>query len=137
MNESLPDEQVTSTESDVETPSATWNLFRDELPLQTPTAFFILFNCLDIFWTYLLFRFGAVEANPFANYVFMQWGFWGMIIFKLAIVAGVCVIAQVIALKRLQTAQALLWGGTVVVAGVVAYSTFLFYTNFQGATPTI
>lgn len=113
-----------------------WSLFYSDLPLQTPTNFFILFNVLDIFWTGMLFRFGAIEANPFANYVLQRWGFSGMIAFKLIIVAFVCFIAQVIALQKPNTAKFLLWAGTVLVGLVVAYSSILLYSmTSSGATP--
>ena len=113
-----------------------WSLFYGPLPLQTPTNFFILFNVLDIFWTGMLFRFGAIEANPFANYVLQKWGFGGMIAFKLIIVAFVCFIAQVIALKKVQTARFMLWFGTCLVALVVIYSSFLLFgMTSSGALP--
>lgn len=111
------------------------NLLTGHLPLQNATTFFILANVLDIFWTYILFRYGAIEANPFANYVLIRWGFHGMIWFKLGIVAMVCVVAQVIALKKMNTARVLLWGGTIVVGAVVVYSCCLFAFNFRGAPP--
>lgn len=107
-----------------------------EMPLQNPTTFFILANVLDIFCTYILLRYDAIEANPFANYVLIQWGFWGMIGFKLLIVAMVCIIAQVIALKKLNTARVLLWAGTVIVGAVVVYSMLMFSVNFRGQVPS-
>ena len=107
------------------------------MPLQNETVYFILANVLDIFLTYMLLRYGAIEANPFANFVLVNWGFVGMITFKLAIVAMVCVIAQIIAVSRPKTAKFLLWVGTLIVAAVVAYSMLLFWTNFNGAAPKI
>lgn len=107
-----------------------------ELPLQNPTVFFILANVLDIFCTYIMLRYDAIEANPFANFVLIQWGFWGMISFKLLIVAMVCIIAQVIALKKLNTARVLLWVGTLIVGAVVVYSMLMFSLNFRGQVPS-
>ena len=104
--------------------------FFGELPLQNETNFFILANTLDIFMTYVLLRNGAMEANPLANYVLQNWGFNGMIFFKLGIVAFVCVIAQLIALKKIQTARWLLIATSVLVGLVVVYSACLFLKHF-------
>lgn len=96
------------------------------LPLQDETTFFILVNVLDIFMTYVLLCFGAIEANPIANFFLHRFGFNGMIFFKLAITAGVCVIAQVIAVQSVAKAKGLLTLGTFLVGLVVAYSVYLF-----------
>ena len=108
------------------------NLFGGQLPLQTETTIFILINCLDIFLTYLLLATtkGAVEANPIADYFMQHWGFRGAIAFKLAVVAFVTVIAQIVAIKKLNTARFLLIGGTVLVGCVVVYSIALFIKHF-------
>ncbi len=100
-----------------------------KLPLQDETTVFILVNVLDIFMTYILLRFGAIEANPIANFFLHRFGFNGMIFFKLAITAGVCVIAQVIAAESIAKAKGLLAVGTLLVGLVVAYSTYLFITK--------
>lgn len=92
------------------------------LPLQNETTYFILVNVLDIFMTYLLLNLGAVEANPIAAYFIGRWGFAGMIVFKLAIVAAVCVISQVVATRNMRYARGLLWIGIAVVGCVVIYS---------------
>lgn len=97
-----------------------------KLPLQDETTLFILVNVLDIFMTYSLLRFGAIEANPIANYFLHRFGFNGMIFFKLAITAGVCVIAQIIATQSIAKAQTLLRLGTLLVGAVVMYSIYLF-----------
>lgn len=106
------------------------NLFFGQLPLQTETTTFILINCLDIFLTNILLRKGAIEANPIADYFMQRWGFYGAIAFKLAIVAVVAVIAQIVAIKKLETARALLILGTLIVGAVVAYSISLYFKHF-------
>ena len=108
------------------------NLFFGQLPLQTETTAFILVNCLDIFVTYVLLRFGAVESNPIADYFMQKWNFAGAIVLKLGIVAIVTVIAQIIAIKKPKTARALLIGGSLLVGCVVIYSVLLFMKNFGG-----
>lgn len=103
-------------------------LFRDRLPLETETAAFILANLLDLFVTYLLLYGGRhVEANPIARYFVEGWGPKGMVLYKLANVALVCVIAQVIARASVKTARRLLIGLTILVAAVVAYSLVLAF----------
>ena len=110
-------------------------ILKGELPLQTETNFFILVNVLDVFMTYILLINGAMEANPLANYVLLRWGFVGLISFKLLIVAAVCIIAQLIATRRLGTAQFLLIIGSLIVSAVVVYSVRLYYFHF-GSVPT-
>ena len=113
--------------------------FTGELPLQNETTIFILANCLDIFVTYMLLRFGrmpgsrfrAIESNPFANFFFELWGFNGMIAFKLFIVGFVCIIAQIVATKSMKRARFLLHAGTVLVALVVVYSLMLFAMHYR------
>ncbi len=105
------------------------SFFTRKLPLQDETTFFIFVNVLDIFMTYILLTFGAIEANPIANFFLLRFGFNGMICFKLAITAGVCVIAQIIAAESIAKAKGLLALGTIVVGAVVAYSTYLFITK--------
>ncbi len=107
-----------------------WQLFVGHLPLEKETMLFIVVNCLDIFLTHKLINAGAVEANPIAKWVLDLWNFNGMIAFKLSIVASVCVIAQVIALKRIRTARALLIAGIVLVGMVVFYSMWLYVKHF-------
>jgi len=100
-----------------------------KIPLQDETNYFILVNVFDIFMTYILLRFGAIEANPIANFFLDRFGFNGMIFFKLAITAGVCVVAQVIALQSFGKARGVLLLGTLLVGIVVAYSAYLFVTK--------
>ena len=52
-----------------------------------------------------------------------------MIFFKLAVTAGVCVIAQVIAVQSIPKAKGLLALGTLLVGSVVVYSVYLLVTN--------
>ena len=65
---------------------------------------------------------GMMEANPIANFFLDRWGFSGMIAFKMAIVAFVCVLSQIIAKSNLQRARMLLWLGIIIVGSVVVYS---------------
>lgn len=82
--------------------------------------------------TYILLnRPRAFEANPIANYFLQMWGFHGMVVFKLVIVAIVCVIAQIVALKKLRLAQFLLIAGSVTVGYVVVYSARLYVRHFM------
>ena len=99
--------------------TAAW---RQQLPLQNESTYFILLNVLDIFMTYLLLNFHAVEANPIADYFYQHWGFRGMIAFKLILVAFVCITAQIVARRNLPYARGILWTGIVIVGVVVIYS---------------
>lgn len=98
------------------------HLLTGELPLQNEVTTFILVSVLDIFMTYMLLRVGAVEANPFARFFLVRWGFSGMIFFKMVTVAVVTVIAQIVAQFQMSTARKLLIYATVIVGAVVIYS---------------
>ena len=110
------------------------SLWVRKLPLETETCFFIFANALDVFMTYVLLNQGPEfqESNILANYILTKWGFRGMIYFKFALVAFVTVIAQIIALTKPQTARWLLIVGTIIVGGVVVYSSYLWiaYSGF-------
>lgn len=113
-------------------PSATpwWHFAFSQLPLQNESTAFILVNVLDILVTYVLIRFGGVEANPVARFFLVRWGFNGIIWFKLAMVAFVTVLAQIVARRNPGAAQRLLLFGTIVVGAVVCYGIFLFFRHF-------
>lgn len=100
-------------------------LLTGKLPLQDQTTYFILVNALDIFLTYLHLRSGNIESNPLANFFFKNWNIIGMVAFKMTIVASVCVIAQIVALKSLQKGSRLLNFGTAFIGCVVLYSIWL------------
>ena len=100
-------------------------LFQRQLPLQTETSYFILINVLDIICTNALLRSHAIEANPLANYFLKHWGFPGMIAFKLGLVAGVCLVTQMIAVQNLKRAKQVLTIGCGIVGLVVAYSAIM------------
>jgi len=98
-------------------------LLTGHLPLERETSVFILVSMLDVFMTYILLRTGHFrESNPIADYFIRHWGSRGMIYFKLSMTAFVCVMAQVIALKKPPKAAFVLKLGTLIVAGVVIYS---------------
>ncbi|MBL8889577.1 MAG: hypothetical protein JNL67_06335 [Planctomycetaceae bacterium] len=105
-------------------------LFLGELPLQNETTWFIFANCLDVFMTYILIRFGAIESNPVANYFLEHYGFAVMIYYKMGIVAFVCVVTQLVALKNLPKARWLMRLGILIVGVVVVYSAALFARHF-------
>ena len=101
------------------------HLLTGNLPLRDQTTYFILVNALDIFLTYLHLRSGNYEANPIAAFFIDKWNVLGMVGYKMSIVAVVCVIAQIVALKSLQKASRLLIFGTVFISCVVLYSIWL------------
>jgi len=108
-------------------------LLTGQLPLETETTVFILVNLLDFFVTYWLLAHrelgfgGFYESNPIARYFLDRWGVVkGLLGFKLAIVLFVCLIAQIVATRKPETARKLLVIGTVLVFGVVIYGVSLF-----------
>lgn len=104
-----------------------------QLPLETETTYFILVNLLDFFVTYWLLMAGGlgnmrfVESNPVARYFIESWGpVKGMLGFKLAIVTFVCLVSQLIAIKREDLGQKVLQFGTLATGFVVIYSVALY-----------
>ena len=105
---------------------------KGRLPLETETAVFILVNVLDTLLTILLVAWldGFNEGNPVAGFFLNHWGLRGLIYYKLAMVAFVCVIAQLIATQSTKTARRLLYGLTAIVGIVVLYSAVLMSRAF-------
>lgn len=102
-------------------------LLRGDLPLERETTAFILVSALDIFMTWMLLYSGRFrESNPIADYFIGGWGIKGMVYFKMAVTAFVCVTAQIIALKKPAYAEFVLKLGTLIVAAVVIYSFVLY-----------
>lgn len=101
-------------------------LFKDGLPLEKETCWFILVGVLDFFATYLLiYRRIAIEGNPVARWFLEGWGPKGMLYFKMGMVGFICVLAQLIARRDEKIARRVLWFGTFIVGCVVIYSVVL------------
>lgn len=101
--------------------------------LEFEKTLFVLVNLMDIVMTSLLLNTGQfIESNPIANYVLDQWGFAGVTAFKLIVVAGVMLIANVIAIRRVRTSRRLLYFGTAAVSCVVTYSCVLMTMHLLG-----
>lgn len=117
-------------------------LLTGKLPLEHETALFILVNVLDFFMTFWMLSHrnedGSggyfIESNPVAAYFLYRWGpFRGMLFFKLAIILVVCLVTQIIATRKLETARWILRFGTALVALVVVYS-LTVYLRGMGIT---
>ncbi|MDB4637863.1 DUF5658 family protein [Planctomycetaceae bacterium] len=101
-------------------------LLTGHLPFERETSVFILVSMLDVFMTYILLRSGHFrESNPIADFFIRHWGGKGMIYFKLSMTAFVCVLTQIIALKKPSSAEFVLRIGTLIVGCVVIYSLVL------------
>lgn len=96
------------------------------LPLQNETVYFVFVNCLDIFMTYILLRFGGLEANPVAEFFLSRWNVIGLVSFKMAMVAFVVTVAHMVSHRSEAKGRLLLWTGSTIVAAVVIYSVGLF-----------
>ena len=111
--------------------------FRQKLPLETETTVFILVNILDfaMTWWMLMHRELGMgdfyESNPVARYFLDHWGVKGLLMFKMAVVAFVCLIAQIVATKKEASARFLLVVGPIVVSAVVVYG-FKLFLNHAG-----
>ena len=98
-------------------------LLTGRLPLETETCVFLLVGVLDILCTYLLLWAGGHrESNPAADYFLARYGVKGLVWFKMALAAFVCVLAQLIARKKPKLGRFVLLLGTAVTGAVVVYS---------------
>jgi hypothetical protein len=110
---------------------------RRGLRFETEVSWFVLVSVLDIVMTWLALRFSAqgqtngtfIESNPVAQWVLIRWGIQGMAIFKLTLTAVVVVIAEFVGRTRPELARTLLWGGILVVGGVVLYTVRLLFLH--------
>lgn len=94
--------------------------------LEFEKTLFVLVNLMDIVMTHTLLSTGAFyESNPIAQWIIDGWGTMGMTAFKLIVVAGVMLIANLVAVYRVKTSRNLLNFGTFMVGAVVTYSVYL------------
>ena len=95
--------------------------------LEFEKSLFVIVNMMDVVMTSLLLNTGSfVECNPIAAFVISKWGFTGMTMLKLLVIALVLLISNVIAIWRIRTSRYLLNFGSLLVGTVVVYSVFLF-----------
>lgn len=109
-----------------------YRLFHKERVLEQETVLFIFASALDFFMTYLLLSRDDIrfyESNPVADYFLARWGVRGLVYFKFAVVAFVCLITQYIARTHIHIARGLLIVAIVIVSAVVIYSVYLYYTD--------
>jgi hypothetical protein len=103
-----------------------------ESVVQQEMLLFVVVSAMDVLMTVRLLYLGDedrqffFESNPVARFFLREWGIRGMIYFKFAMVAFVCVLSQIIAQHKPAVARRLLVGATGIVAVVVIYSLFLF-----------
>ena len=103
-------------------------IFNRNLPLESETCVFILLSTLDLFLTVVLMEhFSVGEANPLAELVLVNWHYRGLVVFKFSAVAGICVMAQIIALRDERIARVVLVGGCLLMAALVGYIVRLMF----------
>lgn len=112
------------------------SFFRGQLPFEHETALFLLVSVFDVLMTYFMLRSGRFyEANPIARFFINHWGPRGMVYFKFAVVAFICVLTQIIATRKPILAERVLQFATVIVSCVVVYSLVLFVRHTGGVEP--
>ncbi len=101
---------------------ASKRLLLTESRVPVATLLFVTANVLDIIMTWMLPGTGAFpESNPLARLVLDHHGMSGMMVCQLALVAGIVMIADFIAIGTSGTAPALPGTGTAMVgAGVLS-----------------
>lgn len=100
---------------------------RTKWPLETEVCWWFLASTLDFLMTYmLLLRPGFAESNPIALRFYHDWGFKGLLGFKLAMTLFVILICHIISKTRLDLARRVLHVGTFIVGVVVVYSAMMY-----------
>lgn len=96
---------------------------------ETETSWYLLLSIGDAILSYILFSQGtadgktAFEANPIAAWFLNHYGLMkGLLGYKLCLVVFVCVIVQLVSLKRPTWGRLLLWLGIALTAWVDFYS---------------
>ncbi len=90
------------------------------------TSLFVAVSVFDILMTHRLIRTGRFhESNPVAKFFYDHWDMQGMVAFKMAMVAFVVVVTQLIAHSHLRRAAWVLKLAICVVSVVVIYSLLL------------
>jgi hypothetical protein len=99
--------------------------------LEFEKSLFVAANLLDVVMTLLLLETGAFcESNPIADFFLEGWGILGMAGYKLVLVGLVLLIANVVAIWRIETSRKLLNFGSLTIGAVVTYSMILLL-NFH------
>jgi len=100
--------------------------------LERESLLFVMSSAMDFLMTWLLLTNQGrpehvlfVESNPIARFFLYSWGFDGLIGFKIATVAFVVAICQIIALQRRDVARRLLQFASLAAISVVVYSAIL------------
>lgn len=100
-----------------------------QLEHESETSWYLLLSIGDFVLSYLLFSGGtgrgegAFEANPVAAWFLNHYGLIkGLLAFKIAMVIFVCLIVQLISLKRPTLGRLLLWLAIATTLYVVIYS---------------
>lgn len=100
------------------------------LPLEHETCLFLLVNLGDFVVTaWLTNGRGFREANVLALWVLRNYGWQGLLLYKFGLVTAICLLAQVIARQRLETARQLLTGATILFALVLAAAVIMAALN--------
>lgn len=107
---------------------------------ESETLIYVLLSAVDLFITYFLLQQSGenlqfTESNPVARHFLNHWGIRGMIYFKFGMVAFVCMITQIIARWRPQTARLVLWFAIVVMIYVVVFSVRLYQAHAPDIIP--
>ncbi len=99
--------------------------------LEFEKSLFVAANLMDVVMTLLLLKTGAFcESNPIADFFLDGWGMLGMAGYKLVLVGLVLLIANVVAIWRIETSRKLLNFGSLTIGAVVTYSMILLL-NFH------
>lgn len=105
-------------------------LFFSVTPLRYPRPYgwLIIVSTLDLVMTWIIIAIhGGTEANPVADLVLSTWGYWGLIIYKFALMTFVVVVCEIVARSRPWLARTLAYFGVAISAIPFFVALYLLY----------
>ena len=102
-------------------------VLKRDLTLAQEYLGFLLLNLFDLFLTGYIFRHSGQEANGVASWVLIHFKLRGFALFKFIMVVVIILICEMISMKSVKTAKALIVGACMLYVTVVIYECFLIW----------
>lgn len=104
---------------------------RDVLLAQEYLAFLLL-NMFDLFLTRYIFKYGGIEANGPANYIWTHYHQLGFALYKFGLVTIVVLACEGYSFKNVRVSRIIVTVGCLVYLLIVFWEVFLIITQVHG-----
>jgi hypothetical protein len=102
-------------------------LFKKDVVLAQEYLGFLLLNLFDLFVTGYIFRHSGQEANGIALWVLNHFGLRGFAVFKFLMVVFIIAVCEIISLKDIKRARAVIVGACVLYVCVIFWEAALIF----------